>query len=278
VSLQGFVCPLNGTNVGLGACVTCPSPCTELPILFALLQSDRKVSKDRFSVTESYKPPQVLALERKHDYWVDPMKLVWQTFGTSWHAMIERQREAMAAYGRKDKEYTFEAANHFECDFDVDGQKVIVHGTPDQYHHPSGMLTDYKTLKYYWDVAYLMKGDWKSSHYGTQVNLYRYFEFPLCNNMQLVALVKDWNRKLAADKGVPPIVRFTVPRMKDKEIEDDLRTALRDHLVAQDDITKVRPCTADERWKDSIRCEEYCPCNQFCRQYMEARDEKGANA
>jgi hypothetical protein len=250
----------------------------EVPILFALLENSRKVTRNRFSVTESYKPPQVLALERKHDYWVDPMRLVWQTFGTSWHSMIEAQRERMAAYDRKDKEYTFEKMNHFEELFLVDGVDVCVHGTPDQYHHPSGMLTDYKTLKYYWDVAYLMKGDWKSSHYGTQVNLYRYFAFPVCMGMQLVALVKDWNRKLSSDKGVTPIVRFSVPFTDDKVIESELRENLREHLVAQDDIAKARPCSADERWKDSIRCEEYCPCNTFCPQYMEARDEKGANA
>jgi hypothetical protein len=264
---KGFVCPLTSGHVGLDTWDVCPSPCIELPILYALLEKERVVNPNRFSITEILKPPQVLALERAHDYWTDPMDLVWSTFGTSWHSMIESQKKRLISRGITG--YSFEYDNRFEVPFDVDGKTVMVHGTPDQYFHPTDTLTDYKTLKYYWDVYYLQRGKWSDSHYGWQVNMYRRFRFPSCKHMQLVALIKDYNRKLRAKCGVSPIVKISVPFIKDAEVDEFVRARLRDHLIAESDITKARECTLEERWKDSLRCFEYCPCNVHCRQFQE---------
>lgn len=271
---KGFLCPLNAKNVNFDTCDICPSPCMELPILYALFDGARKVEPNRFSVTEILKPPQVLAMERLHDYWVDPESLVWATFGTSWHALIERQDRRLMARGVVG--YTFEKTNHFEKPFKLaDGREVIVHGTPDQYFWPTHTLTDYKTLKYYWDFYYLQKGDWASSSYGKQVNLYRYFAFPDCKHMQLVALIKDYNRKLRDKCGVHSIERVTVPFMPDAEIEAFLQERLLEHLTAQEDLAKVRECTAEERWKDNLRCYEYCPCGKFCHQFNQREASRG---
>ena len=262
--LRGFVCPLNSGHVDLDTCDKCPSPCLELPILYALLDKARTIDKKRFSVTEILKPPQVLALERMHDYWTDPLDLVWSTFGTSWHSMIEGQRNRLRVGG-----FSLESDNHFEIPFEVDGQTVTIHGTPDQYFWPTETLTDYKTLKYYWDIYYLQQGKWSDSNYGWQVNMYRRFRFPTCQHMQLVALVKDYNRKLREKCGVSPIVKISVPMIEDAKVDEFVRARLRDHLIAEADITKARECTLEERWKDSLRCFEYCPCNVHCRQFQE---------
>lgn len=270
--LKGFECPLNGVHRTLDDCVKCPSPCVELPILFALLAKNRVVAEGRFSVTEVLKPPRALAMERKYDFWVSPYSLVAATFGTTWHLMVERQREAMAAYGRLDKDYTFEEANHFEVVVDVDGKPIVVHGTPDQYHHPSHTLTDYKTVKYYFTWEKLSKGDWTSNEYAKQVNMYRRYKFPYCKRMQLVALVKDWNRRLSAEKLVPPIDKLIVPFIANEDVDEFVLKSLRDHLIAEADIDKARDCTASERWNHKgvdIRCDEFCPCHIHCPQWKE---------
>lgn len=265
MSLQGFVCPLTDQQVGFEACYTCPARCLELPLLMSFMEEREKVP-GVFSVTEILKPPRIVAWERTHDYYINPLDMVWATFGTAFHSLIEAQREAVKSV---DDSYTFEHENYFEVPLTVNGNKVTLRGTPDQYWGRAGILTDYKTLKYYYDLAYLWeRGDWSSSNYHWQVNMYRRFRFPDCKKMQLVALVKDWNRKLRKEKDCPPIVTIGVPWISDAEIDAKVQASLADILQAMADLSKARDCQDSEIWK-GIRCAEYCLVGKAgdCPQY-----------
>ena len=273
MALEGFLCPLDGSKVGFEVCIhQCRTRCIELPVLVAMMEE--RVKKDNvFSVTELNKPPRITAWERKNPYWLDPFSMIWSTFGTAFHAMIEAQRGPIAEFGSTER-YTFEKENYFEYCMEVRGVPVVLRGTPDQYEWTSHVLTDYKTLKWFWDLYYLVeKGEWSGSSYHWQLNTYRRFKFPDCKRMQIQALVKDWNRKLRNEKGCPPIVRLEVPWIEDEVIDLHVEKSIGDILEAIEDITKARDCTDEERWKGNIRCKEFCVVAGDCPQYNDETKE-----
>jgi len=273
VPLQGFLCPLDENRVNIDFCIKgCVSRCMELPILLSLMEEREKVP-GVFSATELQKPPRITAWERANPYWIDPYSMIWATFGTAFHAMIEK-------YGRQlqkidnGEHYTFEKDNYFEKEMVVAGEKVILRGTPDQYEWTRQELTDYKTLKWFWDLYYLMKGDWTSSNYALQLNIYRRMMFPDCKQMKIVALVKDWNRKIRNEKGIKPVETLLVPWIDDDVIDAHIYNSIAGILEATKDITKARDCTEAERWKGNLRCKEFCVVAGGCPQWEKLKEEK----
>jgi len=273
----GFICPLDGSKVPYDDCIHhCSDRCMELPILLDLMQQ-REKRDNVFSVTELQKPPRIAAWERLNDYYVDPYKGIWATFGTAYHAMVEKQKDKLIGLGRygnsgTGERYTFEQDNYFETPLTIDRRDVILRGTPDQYEWSRDVLTDYKTIKYYYDVMYLVeKKDWTNNSYKWQLNIYRRHRFPNCRNMQLQALVKDWNRGLYQKTGINPIVTIPVPWVDDDVVDEHVTKSIREILIAMDDISKARDCTRDERWFDKqdkpVRCNEYCNVAGECPQF-----------
>ena len=119
---------------------------------------EREKKPGVFSVTELQSTPRIIAWERVNPYWIDPYSMIWATFGTAFHAMIEKYGRGLQKIDNGER-YTFEKDNYFEKEMVVAGEKVILRGTPDQYEWTRQELTDYKTLKWFWDLYYLMKGD-----------------------------------------------------------------------------------------------------------------------
>jgi hypothetical protein len=225
-----------------------------------------------YSVTEILNPPRIAGFRRTQEWWANPYDLVYATFGTAWHEVIASQRERVNAISRC--HYTFEKENYFEKPLVVNGKEVILRGTPDQYNHTMHILTDYKTLKYFYDIYYIFeKNDWTGSTYHKQVNLYRWAKFPDCEAMQLEALVKDYNRRLKA-QGITPIMRIAVPWIDDKEVEAMAIRNIGEIMEAEEDLSKARDCTEIERWKDNIRCREFCYVAETCPQWARLKEEK----
>lgn len=280
----GFLCVDDKQNRPYDYCIhSCQSRCMELPILLNIMQQ-REKRDNVFSVTELQKPPRIAAWERLNDYYADPFKGIWATFGTSFHLMVETQKQKLielGKYGEKGEgeRYTLEHDNYLEIPLVVNGRDVILTGTPDQYEWSRGILTDYKTLKYYYDIQYLVeRKDWNNNSYRWQLNMYRRYRFPNCKRMILQALIKDWNRSVAQKSGLPPIVRIEVPWIDDKVVDEHVTKSIGEILTAMDDIRTARNCTLDERWTNkqtgyTVRCNEYCNVSNAgdCPQFTNGR-------
>ena len=267
--LKGFICPHINGNLLFSECYSnppCEKRCLPLPILITLGDGVRGVRQGVYSTTEILNPPRVVVYQRRFDYYLDPQQMVWASFGTSFHSMVEDAQEHLEVIGEREN-YTFESENKFEVD--IFGAKLT--GIPDQYHVPSETITDYKTLKYYYDLYYIMeKKDWSQSKYAWQVNIYRRFRFPNCKRQELVCLVKDFNRKLRSTKDVKPIETIEVPIFDDRLVDLEVESRISSILSAEEDDDGIRDCTSDEIW-NGIRCREYCPTNEHCSQYWQLK-------
>ena len=243
----------------------------ELPILLSLMGS-RDVVPGVYSVTEILKPPRIVNYNRQVGHYANPFDLMFMQFGTAFHSIVEGQRDQCPAH-------LFERQLYFESKIGVGGREITLRGTPDQYDEKTDTLTDYKTSGYF-AIKMLMEGKWDDSDHQRQVNIYRRFRFLDCKKMQLVMLIKDFNRKLKHE-GVPPLVTIQVPKIDDAEIDVDIKVRLFDILAGESNWMDSRDCTDAERWKhhktgEMIRCQDYCLVAPDCPQFnKEEKDDAG---
>lgn len=282
----GFICPKNKMKVPFSACYDCADRCMELPILLALMEQREKVD-NVFSVTELQKPPRIAAWERLNDYYLDPFSQVFALFGTAFHAVIEKQTGKLINLGKYipsagRESYSVENDNYFEREITVGDEKVVLRGTPDQYEWQSGTLIDHKSLKYYYDVQYMLEKpeSWDNNNYRWQLNIYRRLKFPDCKFMALSVLVKDWNRRLRDKTGVAPLVRIPVPWIDDDLVDAHIQASLTGILSAVKDISAARDCSEDEMWSGGIRCRESCSVSEAgeCPQYSREEETPARSA
>ena len=274
VGLVGFVCPNTGNKIPFEQCFKeCPNHCFDLPILLALSRA-RKVVPGVYSATEILNPPKVVHLQRHNAYFSKPESLIWATFGTSWHLMLEQQKIKIRELGLE-QDYIFENnGKPFQAQINTSAGVATLRGTPDLFHVPSKTLTDYKTMKYYYKVQYLLeKQNWSEGTEQWQMNIYRVYCFPMAKNMKMVALIKDWNQRLKA-KGIPAIVKFDVPFIPDEVVKELVKSKIQYLLECEKDPTIIRDCTHEEKWITKkpphlpLRCLDYCPVNEFCEWFQ----------
>jgi hypothetical protein len=264
MSLAGFICPLDKQNVNFDFCkYSCPARCMELPILLSLMGS-REVVPGVYSVTEILKPPRVVNYNRQVGYYSDPFSLMFMQFGTAFHEVVAGNQDLCPGH-------TFEHQLYFEAPIEVGDRTITLRGTPDQWDDNTKTLTDYKTSGYY-GVKLLMEGKWEPGDYRTQVNLYRRYRFPDCKKMQLVMLIKDYNRRLKHE-GIPPLVTINVPFIQDSALDTEVKIRLFDILDGESSWLDSRDCTDQERWKhwktgEMVRCEDYCVVAPVCPQFQ----------
>lgn len=266
MSFQGFECPLaDGRHVLLKDCVECPFPCMELPMLVSIWgDGPRNRKEGRHSVTAMTRPTKSIILETVNDYWVNPFSMVKMTIGTLFHAIMEGSRLPLAGFDRKDRDFEFE--KKFEHVMDLDGEPATLVGKSDQYQFSTLTLTDYKaTGTYTYEKA--LKGDF--SGYDVQCNLYRKYQYPQAERMQLAFWLTDWGARQRA-KGIRPFERVEVPYIPDDVLEDLVITKIRAITAGLKDPAAVAPCTDAERWwngKTYNRCAGYCNAAPFCNQF-----------
>jgi len=259
MSLVGFSCPRLHQDISFEECISdCPDRCMELPILLAMTEDIREPRLNTYSTTEILNPPKQIYLMRENDYYVRPMDMTWMLFGTAFHGIVEDQK------GNLPLDYSVEHANSFKVTIVTPVGTAYLTGRPDQYQESTKTLTDYKTLKYYWDLYYIWeKNDWESSKYKWQLNIYRHYKFPQATKMQLYALIKDYDKRLK-EKGIPPMVRVEVPMVKGELVGEFVRGKFETILRNQKDPRTIEGCTESDRWKGDIRCLNYCSVNKFC--------------
>ncbi|MBQ1778268.1 MAG: hypothetical protein IIZ93_08960 [Acidaminococcaceae bacterium] len=231
----------------------------------------------------------------------DAADLVWASFGTAFHAIMEKQdTEAF-------KEEAFEV--------EVEGWKVT--GRVDFYDMKNEILGDYKTASV-WKVIYGDFADWKDQgltyawlmkQHGLNVKRCEFYAF-----------LKDHSKteaKRKPDYPQMPVYKYafdvTEADLEETEarIKAKIRSVTEAYKLGDDDIA---PCSAEERWEtatkyavmkdgrktavkvcetreeadsfinaqtntaglyvqerkgESKKCAEYCPCCEFCNFYKQ---------
>jgi hypothetical protein len=197
--------------------------------------------KSNMSVTELLNSPRIVQLKRKHwdELTEDASDMVWSIFGTAIHGVLE--------HGKGDN-HIVEQRIHVELDgINISGAIDLQELTEDGI-----ILSDYKTTSA-WAVMN-EKQDWHN-----QLNSYAYLvekakKIPVVK-LQIVAIVRDWNRRDAATRdGYPkaPIVVIDIPVWPFEEREAYIRRRISLHGDAMFEMEtdgEMPDCTAEEMWE-----------------------------
>ena len=197
--------------------------------------------KANMSVTELLNSPRIVQLKRKHwdDLTEDASDMVWSIFGTAIHGVLEHG---------KDDHHIVEERIHIELDgMHISGAIDLQELTEDGI-----ILSDYKTTSA-WAVMN-EKQDWHN-----QLNSYAYLVekakgIPV-KKLQIVAIVRDWNRRDAATReGYPkaPIVVIDIPLWPFAHREAYVRDRISLHgdaLFEMETDGEMPECTSEEMWE-----------------------------
>jgi hypothetical protein len=210
-------------------------------IINVIRRPEYNKGRANMSVTELLNSPRIVQLKRKHwdDLTEDAADMVWSIFGTAIHGVLE--------HGKGDT-HIVEERIHVE----LDGMRIS--GAIDlQEVEPDGIVvSDYKTTSA-WAVMN-EKQDWHN-----QLNSYAYLvekakKIPV-KKLQIVAIVRDWNRRDAANReGYPkaPIVVIEIPLWSFEEREAYVRQRVSLHGDAFFEMEtggEMPECTSDEMWE-----------------------------
>lgn len=248
---------------------------------------------------------QIVLFDRHFDELVqDAADMVWATFGTAFHAIMEKQP------GNTFKEEYFEVP--------VGSWKVT--GRVDSYDMEAEVLEDYKTTSV-WKVIYKSFDEWKAQ--GLTYAWLMKQKGLSVKRCKFYAFLKDHSKAEAKRKPDYPqkpvfIYEFDVTEADLEETEKRIKAKIESvtaaYKLADDEIA---PCSEEERWAtatkyavmkngrktalkvcdsmsdaqtymrdiggdrievrpgESKRCADYCPCAQFCNFYHEYVEQKG---
>ena len=233
----------------------------------------------------------------------DAADLVWATFGTAFHSIMEKQP------GNNFKEEYFEVP--------VGSWKVT--GRVDSYDLENEVLEDYKTTSV-WKVIYKSFDEWKAQgltyawlmkQKGLNVKRCRFYAFLKDHSITEAKRKPDYPQK--------PVYIYEVDvteadlEESEKRIKAKIESVTQAYQLGDDEIA---PCSDEERWAtatkyavmkdgrktalkvcdsmsdaqtymrdvggnrievrpgESKRCADYCPCAQFCNFYHECVEQK----
>lgn len=267
--LCGFLCPYSDTEMSFNHCFNeCETPCMSYPILSALAGKSREVIPGRYSVTEILNPPQQVYLQRNNPYYAPPEDLIWMTFGTAWHMVVEKEIPRLEERGFKD---VFISEQKFEVPV---GNGTLV-GKIDLYDKDRDILSDYKTMKVY-SAKKLKQGEWSDSTYHWQLNMYRVYGFPETQQMLLDCIIKDWSWQAQARDEIHATEQIDVPFLDDEVVRKKAELHINIHIANQLDPSKIAPCTdlwipkspRSPNYGKPLRCMHYCNVSRLCPQYQ----------
>ena len=197
--------------------------------------------KANMSVTELLNSPRIVQLKRKHwdDLTEDASDMVWSIFGTAIHGVLEHG---------KDDHHVVEERVHAT----IGGMSVSGAMDLQEIEEDGIILSDYKTTSA-WAVMN-EKQDWHN-----QLNTYSYLvelvkKVPV-KKLQIVAIIRDWSRREAANRdGYPqaPITVIDIPLWPIADREQFIKARIDKHEWALFDMeTGDEPpeCTPDEMWE-----------------------------
>jgi hypothetical protein len=210
-------------------------------IINVIKRPEYNKGKSNMSVTELLNSPRIVQLKRKHweELTEDASDMVWSIFGTAIHGVLEHG---------KGENHVVEERIHVVVD------NVHISGAIDlqEIEEDGIIVSDYKTTSA-WAVIN-EKQDWHN-----QLNSYAYLveaakKTPV-KKLQIVAIVRDWNRREAATReGYPtgPIVVIDIPLWSFADREAYVRGRISLHgngFFETETGGEVSDCTSDEMWE-----------------------------
>jgi hypothetical protein len=193
------------------------------------------------SVTEILSPPQLVLLRRRHadDIEIDAADQVWSLFGSAVHNILQHGKDDHHVV----EERLFTAFESWRISGAIDLQTFQPDG--------SVVISDYKVTSA-WAVQQ-EKTEWVD-----QLNMYAWLVERVKGHpvtaLQIIGIVRDWNRREAASKeGYPqaPIVTIDIPlwdfETRERFVAD--RLALHNEANFAAVSGSMPECTAEEMWE-----------------------------
>jgi len=277
------------------------------PIVKAVSNDGYSSGDCDISVTSLLKPPQMRALELRHEDQLeeDVSDRIWSLLGQVVHGILERAEETAIAEER--------------LYIDVDGWRVS--GQMDRFLLKEGLLQDYKFI-----TVYKIR-DGVPEEYAKQLNIYAHIlrkNGKTVNKLQIVAILRDWSKNQYIREGDPypahQVVLLDVPIIPDEEVAAYVEERVKLHKAAASasaiELFQNFECSKEDRWAkddvwavvktgqkkavrlfstketaeaflktlgaghsitfrqgESTRCKSYCSAAPFCEQYK--RMKKG---
>lgn len=249
----------------------------------------------KISATTLLKGEKEIVMTDRHfdEITVDASDMVWATFGSAFHLLMEHQEDDSFKEER----------------FEVPVGKFTVTGKVDRYDLEREILEDWKTASV-WKVIYGDFADWKEQGL-TYAWLLKQNGLTV-KKCRFVALLKDHSKTEAKRKADYPkkpvyVYEFEVTDEDLKAVENRIVSKVAKVASAYElEDDKIAPCTAEERWAtadkyavmkdgrktalkvcdtkeeaekllselggtrieerkgESKKCVDYCPCREFC--------------
>lgn len=210
-----------------------------MPLVKAI-EADPYDNLGSLSVTTLLRPPQAVALARKHaaEITEDASDRVWALLGQIGHGIIER-----AAGSMDQEEWDTEKRYHANLfDENISGQADLV-------HKPSGTVYDFKFTSG-WAVMNAMKEG--KNEWRIQLSLLALLARAnglTINRGKIIAIVRDWTPRVATRNRDWPqkgVVSLDMDIMSHADTLEWLGCAVRGLQEAL--AGNPRPCTDEERW------------------------------
>jgi len=272
--LVGFICPRTNEKVLFEACFACVDHCHPLPLIIALMKR-RPVVPNRYSVTEILNPPRIIDFSRRYPYFAKLESLVWGTFGTAWHNVVERSKAKIIELGLGD-DYKIET--FMEAPISTPAGDITLTGIADLYHVPPKHLWDFKTMKNFAIQKIRSSKSWDGQTYHWQVNLYRRHGFPETEMMLMECIIKDWSEAVQEKYHLKPVETLEIPFIRDEVLDEYVKAKVAYILECEKDPSLIRDCTEEETWfnrnpksknfNQHLRCKSYCVISELCPQYQ----------
>ncbi len=207
-------------------------------IMQAIVNDNYTRGDAQFSITDLIKPPQLLALERKHDSEIesDISDQLWMLLGQAVHHILERGESVSADNIAEERLF-----------LSVNGTKVS--GRVDLYDGKKQQVIDYKVTST-WSFLFGDKPEWTA-----QLNLYRllyeHAGFPV-KTLEIHAILRDWSKGKARQGGDYPKIPFitkNIPIWPKQTTFDYMKERIQLHTIAKTTLDHLLPsCSPQEQW------------------------------
>lgn len=289
MTAKNFICP-NGEQVTIEQCLAgCVygHACIARPTLYSLAAGCRDRKLDRFSVTELIRGARESYLMKINDYAIDPMSLVFSTFGTAVHKaqelaalkaqgiMTETRFENDIATGQIDAYgHIFNDYENVICDYKVTtsykAMKALGYGYKTEQVDTGEVYKvgakkgqpKYKTVKVWSEDCRRDVWEWT-----LQQNFYRMLLEEAgykVDGMYIQMLIRDYSTRSAEDRHIyRPIYTVKLNKISNHWLR--LWFKAKKERIEQAILTGNMPaaCSKRETW-DGIKCQSFCNAAPFC--------------
>ena len=192
---------------------------------------------------------QILREENQDDIERDAADYVFSRFGTGMHSMFEDVMQKGKLYNNFIPEERLLYKSH---GWNIGGKPDVQEETPDGYR-----IWDYKVTSV-WSVILGDKPEWNNQQNGYAWLVRHVKKVPVVE-LKIIAILRDWNRRKAAEGGnypPSPVHIIDIPLLGESEQDLYMEGRIKLHQNAQLERLKGGPlseCSPTERWQKAPR-------------------------